>query len=89
MVQAGKFKTALQLTGLVGLIMHERYCIDFGFVETIVDFNALGFGLLILSMAFSLVSAGIYFTRFLKAIQYQKMQNEADTRGNTDGPTEG
>jgi CDP-diacylglycerol--glycerol-3-phosphate 3-phosphatidyltransferase len=71
-VPAGKWKTALQLIGLVGIIIHYPYCIDFLFVEAVVHFNGLGLGLLALSMIFSLVSAVIYFTRFLKAIKAQK-----------------
>ncbi len=67
-IRAGKFKTAFQLVGLVALILHHRYVIDFGFVERVIDFNALGIGLLALAMVFSLLSAGLYFHKFLKAI---------------------
>jgi CDP-diacylglycerol--glycerol-3-phosphate 3-phosphatidyltransferase len=71
-VETGKWKTALQLVGLVGLIVHYRYLVDFGFIERVVDFNALGYGLLLLSMVFSLASAGAYFNGFLKAIAARK-----------------
>jgi hypothetical protein len=46
--------------------------VDFGFIERVVDFNALGYGLLLLSMVFSLASAGAYFNGFLKAIAARK-----------------
>ena len=70
--EAGKWKTALQLVGLIGVLVHFPYLIDFGFIEVVVDFGALGFGLLILAMVFSLFSAGLYFARFIGAIANQK-----------------
>lgn len=71
-LETGKWKTALQLVGLVGVIVHYRYLVDFGFARHVVNFNALGFGLLLLSMVFSLASAGAYFNSFLKAIAARK-----------------
>jgi CDP-diacylglycerol--glycerol-3-phosphate 3-phosphatidyltransferase len=68
---AGKWKTALQLTGLIGITVNSTYSIDFGITEQVVNFNALGFGLLLLSMVFSLFSAGLYFARFMGAIAFQ------------------
>jgi len=67
-VQSGKLKTALQLIGLVGLLIHERFLIDFVVVEVVVDFNVLGAALLGLSMVFSLVSAFTYFRGFGRAV---------------------
>lgn len=67
-VRAGKWKTAFQLCGLVGVIIHYTYPVDFLFVTVNVDFSVLGFSLLVLSMVFSLVSAGMYFNRFLRAV---------------------
>jgi CDP-diacylglycerol--glycerol-3-phosphate 3-phosphatidyltransferase len=67
-VQSGKLKTALQLVGLVAIILHHRYVVDFLIIETIVDFNVLGFALLALSMVFSLLSAFTYFRGFAVAV---------------------
>lgn len=67
-VSAGKYKTALQLIGLVALILHGTFTIDFVFTTQVVDFNAFGVGLLALSMVFSLLSAAMYFYSFLKAL---------------------
>lgn len=67
-VQSGKMKTALQLVGLVGVLIHERYDIDFLFTSTVVDFNRLGAALLALSMVFSLLSAFTYFRGFGRAV---------------------
>ncbi len=67
-VRAGKWKTAFQLTGLVGVVVHYPYEVHFGFATTVVDFGAMGLGLLGLSLVFSLASAGIYFRNFLRAL---------------------
>ena len=79
-VQSGKFKTALQLCGLIGVLIHYNYVIDFGFVETLVDFSALGFALLALSMVFSLMSAFTYFARFMLAIDSKKKDGSIPSR---------
>lgn len=71
-VQTGKWKTALQLLGLIGVTIHFSYRVDFLVLERVVDFNALGLGLLAVSMLFSLSSAGIYFVRFLRAASAQR-----------------
>lgn len=66
--QSGKLKTALQLIGLVGILIHERFVVDFLFTSVVVDFNTLGVALLALSMVFSLVSAFDYFRGFGRAV---------------------
>jgi CDP-diacylglycerol--glycerol-3-phosphate 3-phosphatidyltransferase len=67
-VSAGKWKTALQLCGLVGVILQDGYRVDFLFVAADVDFGAMGFALLAVSMVFSVLSAAIYFRNFLRAV---------------------
>lgn len=71
-VETGKWKTALQLCGLIALLVHYSYRVDFFVLERVVHFNALGIGLLTLSLVFSLVSAVTYFVRFLKAVAARK-----------------
>lgn len=66
--QSGKMKTALQLVGLVALILHERFTIDFLITEASIDFNVVGVVLLSLSMVFSLLSAFTYFRGFAQAV---------------------
>lgn len=67
-VQSGKMKTALQLVGLVALILHYPYTIDFLVAEAVVDFNVVGVALLSLSMFYSLASAFTYFRGFARAV---------------------
>jgi len=71
-VQSGKLKTALQLVGIVALILHHRYALDFVFWQTNVDFNVVGIALLSISMVFSLASAFTYFRGFARAVGQRK-----------------
>lgn len=64
----GKFKTALQLVGLVGLLIHYAYPIEFFGLETTMNFHRVGLVLLVLSVFISVISAVQYFAEFLKAL---------------------
>jgi CDP-diacylglycerol--glycerol-3-phosphate 3-phosphatidyltransferase len=62
----GKYKTALQLAGIVFLLLHYRYPIDFLVVTLDVDANRVGTLLLYASLVFSLWSAVVYTYEFIK-----------------------
>jgi CDP-diacylglycerol---glycerol-3-phosphate 3-phosphatidyltransferase len=64
--QEGKYKTAIQLAGIVFLLLHYRYPIDFLVVTLDVDANRVGTLLLYASAVFSLWSAVVYTRAFLK-----------------------
>jgi len=67
--QGGKWKTALQLSGIVGVLVHYTYVVDFWVVRDYpFDFQLVGEWLLLLSLAPSLVSAVQYFGAFLSAV---------------------
>ncbi len=66
--EGGKFKTAFQMLGLIGLLVHYTYEVNYGFVTVQMNFHRLGFWLLIISIFFSLGSAWEYFRGFLAAI---------------------
>lgn len=70
----GKLKTALQLVGLVGLLTHYTYAINFFGIETTMNFHKVGWVLLVLSVFFSIVSAIQYFNSFLRALD--KREND-------------
>ena len=72
--ETGKWKTALQLLGIFGVIVQHRYPVHFGFTEELVHFGNVGFALLAISMIFSLMSAFLYFWRFIRAIALQKAE---------------
>ncbi len=70
--KGGKIKTALQLVGLVGLLIHYSYPISvFGFEGT-VNFHRIGLILILMSVFFSLLSAWQYFRGFLQALDSQE-----------------
>lgn len=68
----GKLKTALQLVGLIGLLLHYQYDLDFIFFSSPVDFHLVGWWMLVASIFFSIISAGQYFAGFLGAIKKEE-----------------
>ncbi len=73
--EGGKFKTAFQMTGLIGLIIHYTYEINFVFASYPINFHRAGYWLLAISTVFSLWSAWEYFRSFLDAIEHQTPTN--------------
>ncbi len=69
--QEGKYKTAIQLVGIVFLLLHYKYPVDFLVTTVDVDANAVGTDLLYLSMFFSVWSAWKYFAGFIQAVYRQ------------------
>ncbi len=69
--QEGKYKTAIQLAGIVFLLLHYRYPVDFLAFVLEVDANKVGLALVYLSLFFSIWSALKYFYGFLEAV-YRK-----------------
>ena len=62
--QGGKWKTSLQLTGIICLMLHYHFAIDF-FVGTVMaDFQAVGSVLLYLSLVPGIASAVEYIRAF-------------------------
>jgi CDP-diacylglycerol--glycerol-3-phosphate 3-phosphatidyltransferase len=75
-VKAGKWKTAFQLCGVLGLILHYEYKLPL--IPDPVDFNATGKVLIIISLAFSFISAGSYFKGFVEAIKFKYSEEVED-----------
>ena len=66
--QEGKWKTALQLVGIVALCVHYTHPVNFVFVTYEVNFNLVGKTLVYSSTAFSVWSMATYFQAFLKML---------------------
>jgi CDP-diacylglycerol--glycerol-3-phosphate 3-phosphatidyltransferase len=64
--QEGKWKAALQMVGIVGLIVHYPHTVDFGILRTRFHFHEAGLLLLYISLFFSLLSAGKYLRWFIE-----------------------
>lgn len=63
--QEGKWKTALQLVGIIALCVHYTHPVFLVTGWYDIDFNVIGKVLVYLSTAFSVWSAGVYFQAFL------------------------
>jgi CDP-diacylglycerol--glycerol-3-phosphate 3-phosphatidyltransferase len=62
--QGGKWKTSLQLCGVICLMLHYHYAIDYGFGTLVTDFQAVGSMLLYLSLVPLIASAIDYVRAF-------------------------
>jgi CDP-diacylglycerol--glycerol-3-phosphate 3-phosphatidyltransferase len=62
--QGGKWKTSLQLTGIICLMLHYHFPIDYVFRTVLTDFHAVGITLLYLSLVLSILSAIDYVRAF-------------------------
>lgn len=60
----GKAKAALQMVGIVGLLVHYPYEIDFIIFRGIIDFHRVGIILVVISVVFSILSAFSYVKWF-------------------------
>lgn len=66
--QEGKWKTALQLVGIVALCIHFKHPVFLLVGWYDIDFNLIGKILVYLSTAFSVWSAAVYFQAFLNRL---------------------
>ena len=66
--QGGKWKTALQLAGIAGLVVHYRYPVDLLAWRGVVDFQVVGEWVTYLSVFFGVSSAVEYFRAFLGGV---------------------
>jgi CDP-diacylglycerol--glycerol-3-phosphate 3-phosphatidyltransferase len=62
--QGGKWKTSLQLSGIIALMVHYHYSIDYLFFRAVTDFQAVGLMLLYLSLVPGIASAVDYIRAF-------------------------
>ncbi len=62
--QGGKWKTSLQLCGVICLMLHYHFAIDYGFGTLLTDFHAVGSMLLYLSLVPLIASAIDYVRAF-------------------------
>jgi CDP-diacylglycerol---glycerol-3-phosphate 3-phosphatidyltransferase len=68
-VQTGKWKTAFQMVGLLGLIVHYTYPTNYLFWETTINYHIVGLMAVGISLFFSIFSAASYFGKFVSAVR--------------------
>lgn len=66
--QEGKWKTSLQLVGIIALCVHYVHPLSLFGWTVAVDYNLVGKTLIYLSTAFSVWSAAVYFRGFLSML---------------------
>ena len=79
--QGGKWKTGLQLTGLICLILHYAYPVNFLFGTWPVDFHRAGLVMLYASLVPSVTSAIGYFQGFLEELAKREAAAGSSTAG--------
>ncbi len=65
--EGGKMKTTLATIGIVALLLHYPYEVDFGFFAVMIDMHRVGLWVTYISVAFALVSAAQYCLGFGRA----------------------
>jgi CDP-diacylglycerol--glycerol-3-phosphate 3-phosphatidyltransferase len=65
---SGRYKTAFQLVGILCLMIHYPYTIDFVFFSVPIHFQLVGEWLIYISLGFSIFSAALYFRDFTRAV---------------------
>ena len=76
---SGKSKTALQMVGILLMIIGYPYDLSLGFVKLgVVDVVRVGQGLIYLSLIFSVTSAAEYFRLFANAVEAKDRNPPAD-----------
>lgn len=66
--EGGKVKTTFGTIGVIGLLIHYPYVINYGFIAQTVDFHVAGLWLTYISVLFSVSSGMGYILGFIKAI---------------------
>jgi CDP-diacylglycerol---glycerol-3-phosphate 3-phosphatidyltransferase len=79
-IQTGKWKTATQLIGVIAILIGYPYHMNYLVFEEVVDFVAVGNGLLWISVTLSLYSGLQYLTSFITAISAKQEYEPAQKR---------
>ncbi len=74
---SGRYKTAFQLVGILCLMIHYTYTIDFLLFAVAIDFNQVGTWLIYISLGFSIFSAGLYIRDFVRAVLAREAREAA------------
>jgi CDP-diacylglycerol--glycerol-3-phosphate 3-phosphatidyltransferase len=79
--QEGKWKTSLQLCGIISLCVHYTHPLNLIWATYPVNYNTVGQILMYLSTVLSLWSAGVYFKGFLGMLAKRNSARSGDVPG--------
>lgn len=79
--EGGKVKTTFGTVGVVGLLIHYPYVVNYGFFAQNVDFHLAGLWLTYISLFFSISSALGYVRGFLSALREKNRLAPANGAG--------
>ena len=77
--QEGKWKTSLQLVGIICLCVHYVHPLDLIWASYPVNYNAVGQVLVYLSAVLAVWSAAVYFRAFLAMLSKQDTESSSGT----------
>jgi CDP-diacylglycerol---glycerol-3-phosphate 3-phosphatidyltransferase len=78
--EGGKTKTSFATAGVIGLLLHYPYLINFGFTSVIIDMHRAGLWVTYLSAAFAVTSAFDYIAGFARAVRDKQRQQAPAAR---------
>jgi CDP-diacylglycerol--glycerol-3-phosphate 3-phosphatidyltransferase len=79
--EGGKMKTTLATVGMVGLLLHYPYLLNFGFFTTMIDLHRAGLWVTYFSVFFAVTSGFDYMLGFVRAMNERKAaEAEAEHR---------
>lgn len=84
----GKYKTAFQMVGLVGLLVHYPYVVNFLVAIAELNFHRLGMAFLYFSLVFSIVSALDYFIGFARELKRTRSSSDEENADESDDADE-
>jgi len=87
--QGGKWKTALQLTAIISLLMHYTYDVNLLAFRLTVNFNKVGTWLLWFALVASVLSAAEYLRAFVALLGSKTRKGEAGGAAPPEPPTAG
>jgi CDP-diacylglycerol--glycerol-3-phosphate 3-phosphatidyltransferase len=83
--EGGKMKTSLATVGMVGLLIHYPYLINFGLFNAMIDMHRAGLWLTYVSVAFSLTSGFEYCVGFGRALRARSAAGVTREAGDENG----
>ena len=76
--EGGKVKTTFATVGVIGLLLHYRYMVSFGFFSVTFDMHRTGLWITYISAGFAVTSGVEYVLGFTRALKRRGSQDDAE-----------